>query len=296
MTDTETEAASADRSDGFGEAGPALAHRIVVGNEKGGAGKSTVAIHLAVALMRMGKRVGLIDLDVRQASLTRYLDNRRRWIENRGVTLPMPQEARLKASSARSLDDAEAQELASWRSAIDAMRRTCDFIVIDSPGSDTFFSRLAHAEADTLVTPINDSFVDFALLADVDPDSFEVGRPSAYADMVWTGRKMKAKAERTPIDWVVMRNRVSTLDARNKRRVGQGLKALSQRIGFRLAPGFSERVIYRELFPAGLTLIDLTEAGSAMPFTMSHVAARQELRELLIVLKLPGLDGARIPF
>jgi chromosome partitioning protein len=274
----------------------ARAHRIIVGNEKGGAGKSTVAIHLAVALMRMGKRIGVIDLDIRQGSLTRYLENRQRWSETRGVSLPMPERVSLQASTARSLDTAEDEERANWRRAMDDLRERCDYIVIDAPGSDTHFSRLAHAEADTLITPINDSFVDFALLADIDPDSFEVGRPSAYADMVWTGRKLKAKAEKTPIDWVVMRNRVSMLDARNKRRVGQGLKALSQRIGFRLSPGFSERVIYRELFPSGLTLIDLTEAGSSMPFTMSHVAARQELRELLIVLKLPGLDGARIPF
>ena len=275
---------------------PGRAHRIVVGNEKGGAGKSTVAVHLAVGLMRMGKRVGVVDLDVRQASLTRYLDNRRRWSESRGVTLPMPEAGALTGSTARSLDAAEEQETATWRRAMDRLHAQCDFIIIDAPGSDTHYSRLAHAEADTLVTPINDSFVDFALLAEVDPDTFEVGRPSAYADMVWTARKMKAKAEKSTIDWVVMRNRVSTLDARNKRRVGQGLRALSQRIGFRLAPGFSERVIYRELFPAGLTLIDLTEAGSSMTFTMSHVAARQELRELLIVLKLPGLDGAHIPF
>lgn len=294
MTDS-----SLDLQTGDDVAAPAeatRAHRIVVGNEKGGAGKSTVAIHLAVSLLRMGKRVGVIDLDVRQGSLSRYLVNRRRWSETRGVALPMPDEARLQFSASRSLDEAEAEELVRWRDAVDGLRMRCDFIVIDAPGSNTHYSRLAHAEADTLITPINDSFVDFALLADVDPDTFEVGRPSDYADMVWTGRKLKAKAEKTPIDWVVMRNRVSTLDARNKRRVGQGLKALSQRIGFRLAPGFSERVIYRELFPAGLTLIDLTEAGSATPFTMSHVAARQELRELLIVLKLPGLDGARIPF
>ena len=272
------------------------AHRIVAGNEKGGAGKSTVAIHLAVGLMRMGKRVGVVDLDVRQASLTRYLDNRRRWSESRGVTLPMPEAGALTGSTARNLDAAVEQETATWRRAMDRLHGQCDFIIIDAPGGDTHYSRLAHSEADTLITPINDSFVDFALLAEVDADTFEVGRPSAYADMVWTARKMKAKAEKSTIDWVVMRNRVSTLDARNKRRVGQGLKALSQRIGFRLAPGFSERVIYRELFPAGLTLIDLTEAGSSMTFTMSHVAARQELRELLIVLKLPGLDGAHIPF
>lgn len=271
-------------------------HVIVVGNEKGGAGKSTVAIHLAVALMRMGNSVGVIDLDLRQASLTRYMANRQQWSAKRGVSLPMPIQRVLPASTARSLDEVEAEEVESWTAALGELSAECDFILVDAPGSDTRYSRLAHASADTLITPINDSFVDFALLADVDPDTFQVGRPSVYAEMVWDCRKQKALSSKSSIDWVVMRNRVSMLDARNKRRVGQGLKALSNRVGFRLAPGFSERVIYRELFPAGLTLIDLTEAGSAVPFTMSHVAARQELRELLIVLKLPGLAGAAIPF
>lgn len=271
-------------------------HVIVIGNEKGGAGKSTVAIHLAVALLRMGKAVGVIDLDLRQASLTRYLGNREQWRDSHGVPLPMPVTATLQPSKARHLDEVEAEESRAWAEALADLKKRCDFIIVDAPGSDTHFARLAHAGADTLVTPINDSFVDFALLADVDPDSFAVGRPSVYAEMVWQCRKQKALTDKKTLDWVVMRNRVSMLDARNKRRVGKGLKALSERIGFRLAPGFSERVIYRELFPAGLTLIDLTESGSSMPFTMSHVAARQELRELIIVLKLPGLYGAPIPF
>ena len=272
------------------------AHIIVIGNEKGGAGKSTVAIHLAVALLRMGKSVGAIDLDLRQASLTRYLGNRELWRQSHAVPLPMPVSVELQPSKARSLDEVEVEESRSWAAALADLKERCDFIIVDAPGSDTHFARLAHACADTLVTPINDSFVDFALLADVDPDSFAVGRPSVYAEMVWESRKRKALTDKKRLDWVVMRNRVSMLDARNKRRVGKGLKALSERIGFRLAPGFSERVIYRELFPAGLTLIDLTESGSSMPFTMSHVAARQELRELIIVLKLPDLNGAPIPF
>jgi chromosome partitioning protein len=272
------------------------AHVIVVGNEKGGAGKSTVAIHLAVALMRMGKTVGVIDLDLRQATLTRYLENRRRWAQRRSVALPIPVEKFLPTPSARSLDDVEAEEQAAWADALAALKAQCDFIIVDAPGGDTHYARLAHASADTIVTPINDSFVDFALLADVDPETFEVGRPSVYAAMVWECRKQKARTERRTIDWVVMRNRISMLDALNKRRVWDGLKKLSERIGFRLAPGFCERVIYRELFPAGLTLLDLTESGSKAPFTMSHVAARQELRELIIILKLPGLAGARMPF
>ena len=272
------------------------AHVIVVGNEKGGAGKSTVAIHLAVALMRMGQTVGVIDLDLRQATLTRYLENRRRWAQRRAAALPMPMEKTLPMPAARSLDEAEAEEQAAWDAALAALKTQCDFIIVDAPGGDTHYARLAHASADTIVTPINDSFVDFALLADVDPETFEVGRPSVYAAMVWECRKLKARTERRTIDWVVMRNRISMLDALNKRRVWEGLKKLSERIGFRLAPGFCERVIYRELFPAGLTLLDLTESGSKAPFTMSHVAARQELRELIIILKLPGLAGARMPF
>jgi len=272
------------------------AHVIVVGNEKGGAGKSTVAIHLAVALMRMGKTVGVIDLDLRQATLTRYLENRRRWAQRRSAALPMPLEKTLPTPAARSLDDVEDEEQAAWDAALAALKAECDFIIVDAPGGDTHYARLAHASADTIVTPINDSFVDFALLADVDPETFEVGRPSVYAAMVWECRKLKARTQRRTIDWVVMRNRISMLDALNKRRVWDGLKKLSERIGFRLAPGFCERVIYRELFPAGLTLLDLTESGSKAPFTMSHVAARQELRELIIILKLPGLAGARMPF
>lgn len=276
--------------------GVTAAQVIVVGNEKGGAGKSTVAMHLSVALMRMGKRVGAIDLDLRQRSFGRYLSNRRTWCEKHGVSLPSPDEVILAPSVQRDLDLVEVEETDRFNSALTDLKTRCDFVIIDSPGADTLYSRLAHSVADTIITPVNDSFVDFDLLAEIDPDTYEVGKPSVYSEMVWECRKRKAALHKTSIDWIVMRNRMAMLDARNKRRVGEGLKMLSQRIGFRLAPGFAERVIYRELFPLGLTLLDLTEDGSAVAFTMSHVAARQELRDLLIVLKLPGLEGQAIPF
>ncbi|WP_413660476.1 division plane positioning ATPase MipZ [Maricaulis sp. D1M11] len=272
------------------------AHVIVVGNEKGGAGKSTLAMHLAIALIRMGRTVGAIDLDLRQRTFGRYLSNRARWSEKHGVSLPSPEEGLLAPSVARDLDTAEAEENERFAENVSDLKTRCDYIIVDAPGSDTHYSRLAHSVADTIITPVNDSFVDFDLLAEIDPDTFEVGRPSIYSELVWECRKRKAQQYKTSIDWVVMRNRMTMLDARNKRRVGEGLKTLSQRIGFRLAPGFAERVIYRELFPLGLTLLDLTEDGSTVPFTMSHVAARQELRDLLIVLKLPGLEGEAIPF
>jgi chromosome partitioning protein len=273
-----------------------LAHVIVVGNEKGGAGKSTVAMHLSIALLRMGMQVGVLDLDVRQRSLSRYLENRSRFVRTSGNTLPMPEAVRLDPSQARDLDAAEADEAKHFVDSLKRLSERNNFIVIDAPGGDTYLSRLAHSAADTLVTPLNDSFVDFDLLGDVDPQTLEVARPSFYAELVWDCRKKKAASSRKPIDWVVMRNRMSPLDARNKQRVGEALDNLSRRVGFRIAPGLSERVIYRELFPTGLSLLDLTDANSGVSFTMSHVAARQEIRDLLIVLKLPGLEGKTIAF
>jgi chromosome partitioning protein len=269
---------------------------IVVGNEKGGAGKSTVAMHLCIALLRMDQRVGVIDLDVRQRSLMRYLENRQRWIDSTGSRLPMPEILRVDASAARDLNEAEAEETRQLQGAIETLQSRSDFIIIDSPGSDTFLARLAHSRADTLITPLNDSFVDFDLLGDVNPQTLEVLRPSFYSEMVWNARKAKTRHSRKPIDWIVMRNRVSPLEARNKQKVGEALANLSKRIGFRLAPGLSERVIYRELFPAGLTLLDLTERGSNFTFTMSHVAARQELRDLVHVLNLPEFAETELPF
>lgn len=269
---------------------------IVVGNEKGGAGKSTVSMHLTVALMRMGKRVGIVDLDVRQRTLTRYLENRLRWTQSTGSKLPMPEILRIDASESRDRDVAEAEETQRFLTSLSRLKTVSDYIIVDAPGGDTFLSRLAHMNADTLVTPLNDSFVDFDLLGDVNPQTLEVIRPSFYSEMVWNCRKKKAQTSRRPIDWIVMRNRMSPLAARNKEKVGEALANLAKRIGFRLAPGLSERVIYRELFPAGLTLLDLTEKGSNISFTMSHVAARQELRDLIILLQLPEMAGQEISF
>ena len=274
------------------------AHVIVIGNQKGGAGKSTVAMHLIVALMRMGRRTGALDLDVRQRSLTRYIENRARWIAAKGAKLPSPQTLDIRESRQRSMDLAEAEDEAGFRTAIRRLSETCDFIVINSPGGDTHLARLAHASADTLITPLNDSFVDFDLLGDIDARDPDVVRPSIYSEMVWESRKRKAHAVRAPIDWVVMRNRTSAsrIEARNKQKVGVALKTLSTRIGFRMAPGLSERVIFRELFPQGLTLLDLDAERAEGEMRMSHLAARQELRDLFITLKLPGLDGEPLRF
>jgi chromosome partitioning protein len=253
-------------------AGPA--RMIIFGNEKGGSGKSTLAVHVIVGLLRAGGRVGSIDVDSRQATLTRYLENRATIAETRGFNLPLPEHRLVFRSEKSPEEDAE-----RFNQAVDALSRTCDAVVVDTPGSDAPLSRLAHSYADTLVTPMNDSFVDLDLLAKVDPETFRVICPSAYAEMVWEQRKRRMARDRGSIDWIVVRNRLSTLDTRNKRNMEKVLASLAKRIGFRTAPGFGDRVIFREMFLSGLTLLDLRDTGTKL--TMSHIAARQEVRDLL---------------
>jgi chromosome partitioning protein len=259
-------------------------HVLVIGNEKGGSGKSTTALHIAIALMSEGARVATIDLDARQGTLTRYLENRAAYAKRKGVDLPMPVHAALAASG-----DA-ADEKARFEAALEPAVTATDYVVIDTPGSDTHLSRLAHTWADTLLTPLNDSFVDLDLLARVDPDTLRIVRPSVYAEAVWKQRQIRSMQGARPVDWIVMRNRLSSLAARNKRDMGTVIEALAKRIGFRIAAGLSERVIYRELFLSGLTLLDLGR-GSGPSLTMSHVAARQEVRDLVAALNLPAPDG-----
>lgn len=262
---------------------------IVLGNEKGGSGKSTAAMHVVVGLLREGYRVGAIDLDARQGTLNLYLEARAIFAKARGIDLPVPRSAAVFRSELDSRAEAEADETTRFNAAMADLSRDCDIIVIDCPGSDTFLSRLGHAQADTLITPINDSFVDFAMLAKVDPDNHEVVRPSIYSEMVWDARKRRFSRDRGRIDWIVMRNRLGATEARNKRDVGATLEALAKRIGFRTVRGFGERVIFRELYLQGLTLMDVKEVGGlGIHMGMSHVAARNEVRALLAAIRKPA--------
>jgi chromosome partitioning protein len=259
------------------------AHVLVLGNEKGGSGKSTTALHIVVALLDQGARVATLDLDARQGTLSRYIENRAAYAKRKSIDLPMPQHAAVHASKD------EGEEKVRFEAALEPALGTADFVVIDTPGSDTPLSRLAHTWADTLLTPLNDSFIDLDLLARVDPDTLKIVRPSIYAEAVWKQRQLRAINGGRPVDWVVMRNRLSALAARNKRDMGTVLEALSKRIGFRIAAGLSERVIYRELFLNGLTLLDLKREPGGRSLTLSHVAARQEVRDLVAALNLPPI-------
>ncbi len=264
-------------------------HIIVMGNEKGGSGKSTTAMHLFVALARDGFRVGAIDLDIRQLSFFRYLDNRNAYNERHGVALVMPTMVEIEPSKANARDEAEAEDESSLNAAIAHLSESCDHIIIDTPGAVNALTKAAHSTADTLITPMNDSLIDFDLLGRIDPRTGGILGPSVYAEMVWSCRQRRAVAGKTPTDWVVLRNRMATLDSRNKRKVGGALEDLSKRIGFRVVPGFCERVIFRELFLNGLTLLDL-KADGPVTMTMSHIAARQEVRDMVKALALPAFE------
>ncbi|WP_093667136.1 division plane positioning ATPase MipZ [Sphingomonas gellani] len=254
-------------------------HVIVFANEKGGTGKSTTAVHVAIALAAKGARVSVFDLDQRQRTVGRYLDNRAETVRRSGTALPMPRHATHAAQS----DDAFEE---TWND----LSADADFLIVDTPGRDDPFARTAAMLANTLVTPMNDSFVDFDLIGQVDPETYKVTRPSFYSELIWDARKTRARADGATIDWVVLRNRLQHIEARNMRRVSDALGQLAKRVGFRIIPGLGERVIYREMFPAGLTMIDSREFGA---MGLGHVAARQELREMMSGLQLP--DPAALP-
>ncbi|SEW03677.1 chromosome partitioning protein [Aliiroseovarius sediminilitoris] len=267
-----------------------MAHIIVVGNEKGGAGKSTVSMHVATALARLGHKVGVLDLDLRQKTFGRFVENRKATMARAGVDLATPEYHDLPEVDPATLKPGENPYDRRLSMAVAKLEADRDFIIIDCPGSHTRLSQVAHSLADTLITPLNDSFVDFDLLAHIDPDTNKVKGPSVYSEMVWNARQLRAKAGLKPIDWIVVRNRLGAQMMHNKKKMGDAVDDLSKRIGFRVAPGFNERVIFRELFPRGLTLLDLRDIGVVGQMNISNVAARQELRELMKALNLPGVE------
>ena len=251
-------------------------HFIVFANEKGGTGKSTTAVHTAIALAATGHSVAALDLDSRQRTTTRYLENRDATMRRLGVQLPQ--------AAYKVLEDLSEEAL---NAAIQELGEKADVIVVDTPGRDDPIARAAILKADTLVTPMNDSFVDLDLIGQVHPENYKITKPSFYAELIWNSRTQRAKTTGKSVDWVVLRNRLQHIDSHNLKRVGAALDELARRVGFRVIPGLGERVIYRELFPKGLTLLDyklLTDVG------IGHITARQELREMIAGLGIPGAD------
>lgn len=247
-------------------------------------------MHLTIQLLRLGYKVGTIDVDASQGTLTRYLENRKTHALPKNPALPMPDHCSLFKSQAASMAQAQEEERTALQDVLKTHENK-DFIVIDTPGSDAFLTGFAHSFADTLITPLNDSFIDLDLLVRLNLDQKASMRPSTYAEMVWEQKKQRLLRDKKQMDWIVVRNRLAHIAAKNKLEMEKILPVLGGRLGFRLAPGFSERVIFRELFLSGLTLLDMEEIGRSL--TMSHISARQELRELLAMIHLPPLEEKR---
>ena len=261
---------------------------IVVANEKGGSGKSTVAIHLAIALLKAGQSVATIDLDSRQRSLTHYIDNRLAWARQRGQELPTPTHVCFDEAGELSAAEDEAAARAAFLKTLADLAENHSVIIIDTPGWNDYLMRLAHAAADILVTPLNDSFVDLDVLANVDPETFRVGGTSHYAEIVADARSERRRAGKPDIDWIVLRNRLTHIPSRNKRAVGEALEELSHQLGFRCVEGLAERVVFREFYPRGLTAVDdLNAAILGSRPTMSHATAQLEVQGLVAALLAP---------
>lgn len=245
-------------------------------------------MHVAIALTLLGQRVATIDLDSRQKSFTRYIDNRRAWARHARLKLKLPVHFCVARGTTLKLDENESIEFAGFAEAVSAVERSHDFIVVDTPGTDSYLTRLAHSMADTLITPLNDSFLDLDVIGTVDATTYSVSGESHYALMVRNARRQRRLIDGTRMDWIVVRNRLSILGSHNKRLVGQGLGELAARLGFRCAEGLAERVIYRELFPRGLTALDnLDEPTLGTKPSLSHAAARLEVMSLVEALRLP---------
>src|SRR3569623_1046714 len=121
--------------------------------------------------------------------------------------------------------------------------------------------------------------------------NYMITRPSFYAELIWNSRTARAKQTGKSVDWVVLRNRLQHIESHNLKRVGAALAELARRVGFRVIPGLGERVIYRELFPKGLTLLDLPQLGEV---GLAHITARQELREMIAGLGIPGQEEQKL--
>jgi chromosome partitioning protein len=262
---------------------------IVVGNEKGGSGKSTIAMHLAVALVKSKQRVATIDLDSRQKTFTHYIENRHAWAQQTGRDLKIPNHVYFVENTDHPTSEDEVADGNALADQVEALARDYGFIVIDTPGRDSYLGRLAHTMADILITPLNDSFVDLDVLGAIDRETLAVTGTSHYSQMVEDARLQRHSRNNLSVDWIVLRNRLSMLGSRNSRCVGEVLQDLSRRLNFRCVEGLAERVIFREFYLRGLTALDaLDETTLGTRPTMSHVSARIEIETLLRAIRLGG--------
>lgn len=265
-----------------------MSHIIVIGNEKGGSGKTTTAMHLTISLLNLHFRCATIDLDYRQQSFTHYIQNRKESCKKYGIELKIPNHHTLLPYNNDSKAECVLKDEQNIKEMVNACSAENDFIIIDTPGNDTNLSRAAHKIANTVITPINDSFVDLDLIGNLKSDDLSTKRPGIYSAMFWDAKMQRIKESREEINWFVVRNRLSTLDAINKRRMSDALLKLSKKFGFKIVPGFCDRVIFKELFLDGFTLHDAGKVDKVR-ITPSMMSARLELTQFINSLAIPEI-------
>lgn len=266
------------------------AHVILFGNEKGGSGKTTTAMHVIIGLLRFGFSVASIDLDSYQQSLSRYISNRKHTIVKDNLPLLLPEHFTFETQQKNHHDGAEVdRQIDGFKELLSKLAMKYDFVVLDTPGSHNPISKIAHSYADKVITPINDSFLDVDLIGHINPDKMDMASPGVYSSMLFEQKLHRANREEKELDWIVVRNRLSALDAMNKKNIDLAIYKLSKKLGFRVAPGFGDRVIFKELFLYGLTLYDAA-MSQKIKITTSVLAARQELREFIKSLELKEIN------
>ena len=251
------------------------AHIIVISNEKGGTGKSTLSMHLAVKLMQEGFSVATIDLDGRQGTLSKYIENRNIFNSEHHLDLPIPLHFRFAPESNPYLVPAEREKIANQ---IYQLKNKVDAIIIDTPGTKNYLFEEAHKHADTLITPISDSLIDLSVIADVDYTNDKIKNPGPYADFVWETKKFLASQGKEYLNWIVVGNKFSNFNSKNKNIVFSYLKKVSRLYGFRFLEGMKDRTIYKELFLEGLTVLDMSHPQLKLKMSMSHLAAKREIK------------------
>lgn len=253
------------------------AHIIVISNEKGGTGKSTICMHLAIKLLQEGFHVATIDLDGRQGTLSKYIENRKHFRELRQVYLPTPEHFCFVPENIQVKMEDSKTEL---NNLILKLSKSYDAILIDTPGTKNYLFDQAHKYADTVITPISDSLIDLSIMADIDFSQNKISAPGPYANFIWETKKLLASQGKAYLNWIVVGNKFSSLNSKNKEIVFSYLDKMAKLYGFRFLRGIKDRVIYKELFLEGLTVLDMSHEQLKMKMTMSHLAAKHEIRNL----------------
>jgi chromosome partitioning protein len=141
--------------------------------------------------------------------------------------------------------------------------------------------RAGHSYADTLITPINESLIDLDVIGKVNPKTIKIESLSPYAETVWMARQKRALNRQPPLNWFVLRNRLMYIPNNNRKLLDKLIEELAKRVSFTPLAGLGERVIYKELFLKGLTILDLRDNGIDIKLGISHIAAKREIENLM---------------